>query len=83
MGTKITMSAALELKFCKDCKWIVLKGKRFEFARCGHLNATSILEVDYVTGEKPDTKTNYYCTTERIFNTPRGCGPEGRNWEPK
>jgi len=63
------------MKFCKDCKWIVVPDIGIGYARCGHKNADRLHDTDYpVTGE---IGPPVYCSTERIH----GCGPDGKHWE--
>lgn len=64
-----------DVKFCKDCRHIVVTDGRMGFAKCALFVNKSNPEY-LVMGDDPSAMA--YCSTQRITV----CGPEGKLWEP-
>jgi hypothetical protein len=60
-----------EVKLCINCKWFMTSDEWQPKCKASE-------KRDLVTGEY----TYYYCKTEREWETSRGCGPSGKNYEP-
>jgi hypothetical protein len=62
-----------DLVLCKDCEYFMLESPH-DKPRCALTR-----REDPVFGEV----AYFYCSTERGFDTAKGCGPSGKNFLPK
>lgn len=68
-----------EIKFCRECKWSVLKDSQFDFRCCNpKVNKNDPYAL---TSSAQFAGTN--CTIERGVKWFAVCGIKGKQWEPK
>ena len=77
---KLAMSEPL--RFCKNCKHVLIEALGITYAKCGRLEAVKeVTAPDFlVSGDGPTHEVSY-CSTMRLSASK--CGPEGRLWEAK